>query len=45
MDVADVERVVLERSGGISVIPRARDPRVATVPVEDGVQTIRIEIG
>lgn len=44
-DVARVERAVLERSGGISVVPRPEEPRVVTVSVEDGVQTVRIELG
>ncbi len=44
-DVDQVELAVLERNGGISVIPRDRAPSVSTVAVEEGVQTIRIEIG
>ena len=43
-DPARVQRAYLERSGQISVVPRAREPRVVDVSVERGVQTIRIEL-
>ena len=43
----DVERVAvahLERSGEVSVIERSREPRVVSVDVRDGVQSVRIEL-
>ena len=40
-DVLLVRQATLERNGEISVI---RKPRIFTVAVEDGVQTVRIEI-
>jgi uncharacterized membrane protein YcaP (DUF421 family) len=43
-DVSDVDAARLERSGDISVVPRSRGPRVVDVPVDDGVQTVRIEL-
>ncbi len=46
--VTDPERVrlaTLERDGAISVLPADEPPRVVEVAVEDGVQTVRIEIG
>ena len=45
--VTEPERVqlaYLERNGGISVIPRPTEPRIVHVSVEDGVQTVRIEL-
>ncbi len=44
-DVSRVEAAHLERSGAISVIERDGGPRVVSVDVADGVQTVRIEIG
>ncbi|HZW04091.1 MAG TPA: YetF domain-containing protein [Anaerolineaceae bacterium] len=44
--VTDPEQVALayrERNGKISVIPKKSPPRVVVLPVEDGVQTVRIE--
>lgn len=41
----NIHLAYLERSGSISVIPQPREPRVFVVPVEDGVQTVRIELG
>lgn len=44
---ASIERVKLayiERSGCISVILKDKEPRVLEVKVEDGVQTVKIEI-
>jgi len=43
-DPAKVELAYLERSGDISVIPRTSEPRILDVSVEDGVQTVRIEL-
>jgi uncharacterized membrane protein YcaP (DUF421 family) len=40
-----VQLAYLERNGGISVIPRKSEPRVLNVTVQDGVQTVRIELG
>ena len=45
--LTDPERVqlaYLKRSGGISVIPRKSELRVVNVSVQDGVQTMRIEL-
>ncbi|HSL45472.1 MAG TPA: YetF domain-containing protein [Anaerolineales bacterium] len=45
--VTDPQRVqlaYLERNGGISVIPRKPEPRVVNVSVQDGVETVRIEL-
>ena len=39
-----VQLAYLERNGGISVIPRKPEPRILQVSVEDGVQTVRIEL-
>jgi len=39
-----VKLAYLERNGGISVIPRKPEPRVLEVAVEEGVQTVRIEV-
>lgn len=41
---AHVQLAYLERNGGISVIPHKPEPRVFTVSVQDGVQTVRIEL-
>jgi len=43
-DPAKIKLAYLERSGQISVIPFKREPRVADVSVENGVQTVRIEL-
>lgn len=45
--VTEPERVqlaYLERNGGISVIPHKPEPRVVHVSVQEGVQTVRIEL-
>lgn len=39
-----VREAHLERNGDVSVIPKQREPRVLEVRVEQGVQTIRIEL-
>lgn len=43
-DPAKVKRAYLERDGKISIIPYPPEPRVLSVPVENGVQTVRIEL-
>jgi uncharacterized membrane protein YcaP (DUF421 family) len=44
-DVSKIRLARLERNGDISVIPKdEEDPKVLEVKVEDGVQTIRIEL-
>jgi uncharacterized membrane protein YcaP (DUF421 family) len=40
----EVKEARLERSGDISVLRRARAPRVLEVAVEAGVQTVRIRL-
>ena len=40
----EVKVAYLERSGDISAIKRDREPQVVEVKVEDGVQTVRIEM-
>lgn len=45
--VTDLQKVRLayrERNGRISVITQPSEPRVVIVPVEEGVQTVRIEL-
>lgn len=44
-DIQEVEDAWLEPSGEISVVPRRREPKVTTLPVAEGVQTVRIEVG
>jgi uncharacterized membrane protein YcaP (DUF421 family) len=41
----DVEVAYLERSGQISAIPKKGQPQVLEVKVENGVQTVRIQLG
>ena len=43
-DPSGVELAYLERNGSISVIPRDSEPRIVTLSVADGVQTVRIEL-
>jgi uncharacterized membrane protein YcaP (DUF421 family) len=43
-DPAKVNLAYLERNGRISVISKQQEPQVFTVSVEDGVQTVRIEL-
>ena len=43
-DPAQIKLAYLERNGGISIIPFKDQPHVVEVSVEDGVQTIRIEL-
>lgn len=39
-----VEEARLERSGDLSVIKRDSEPRIVEIKVEDGVQTVRLEL-
>jgi uncharacterized membrane protein YcaP (DUF421 family) len=43
-EVEDVRRAYLERSGKISVIEKSGQPKVLEVKVEQGVQTVRIQL-
>jgi len=43
-DPAKIQFAYLERNGGISVLPCKHEPRIIDVSVEDGVQTVRIEL-
>ncbi|MDQ3930817.1 MAG: DUF421 domain-containing protein [Chloroflexota bacterium] len=43
-DPAKVKRAYLERNGQISIIPARQELRVYVVSVENGVQTVRIEL-
>lgn len=43
-DISRIKRAVVERDGSISVIPADREPRILDVTVQDGVQTVRIEV-
>jgi uncharacterized membrane protein YcaP (DUF421 family) len=43
-DPSDVKEARLERDGNISVIKRDSSPRILEIPVQDGVQTVRIEL-
>jgi uncharacterized membrane protein YcaP (DUF421 family) len=44
-DLKQVAQARLERSGKLSVIKAKSDPKVIEVQVQDGVQTMRIEVG
>lgn len=43
-DLDEVESAHLERDGEISIVSRRPEPRVVEVKVEEGVQTVRVEI-
>jgi uncharacterized membrane protein YcaP (DUF421 family) len=43
-EVEKVKRAYIERSGKISVIEKAKEPKVLEVKVEAGVQTVRIQV-
>lgn len=43
-DLDKVQVAHLERSGDVSVIEQSREPRILSVDVADGVQSIRIEV-
>ena len=44
-DPSKVEEARLERSGKVSVVKKASEPKVVDVRVAEGVQTVRIELG
>jgi uncharacterized membrane protein YcaP (DUF421 family) len=44
-DIAKIQLAYLERNGQVSIVTRKEGPRMTLVPVEDGVQTVRIELG
>lgn len=44
-DLDQVDAAYLERSGDISVIKRRSKPRIVEISVEQGVQTVRVELG
>ncbi len=43
-EVARVAEARLERDGSVSVVTKTAEPRIVTVQVEDGVQTVRLEL-
>jgi uncharacterized membrane protein YcaP (DUF421 family) len=43
-DLEEVDLATLERNGNISIIPKKQPPRIVEVRVEEGVQTVRIEL-
>jgi uncharacterized membrane protein YcaP (DUF421 family) len=43
--IEDVAVATLERSGEISVVEKPKTPQVVEVAVQNGVQTVRVEIG
>lgn len=44
-DLSEVESARFERSGDITFVTKEKDPRVINVDVNEGVKTVRIEIG
>jgi uncharacterized membrane protein YcaP (DUF421 family) len=42
--IEDIAEARLERNGDISIVKSKREPKVVTVAVADGVQTVRIEL-
>lgn len=44
-DLGKVKEARFERSGKISVVKKESEPRIVEIRVEQGVQTVRIEIG
>ncbi len=44
-EASKVEEARLERNGKISIVPRKEPPKIMEVKVENGVQTVRIEVG
>lgn len=44
-ELSKVEEARLERNGKISVVAKKEPPKVVEVKVENGVQTVRIEVG
>lgn len=43
-EVSSIAEARLERDGTVSVVKKAAEPRIVTVRVEDGVQTLRLEL-
>lgn len=43
-EISKVSEARLERDGSVSVVGKSAEPRIVTVRVEDGVQTLRLEI-
>ena len=43
-EISQVSEARLERDGSVSVLGKSAEPRLVTVRVEDGVQTLRLEI-
>jgi uncharacterized membrane protein YcaP (DUF421 family) len=43
-DISNVQLAVLERNGEISIVPKAREPKVLDVSVQDGAQTVRVKL-
>lgn len=43
-DPAKVQRAYLERNGKISIVPYQREPHILDISVENGVQTVRVEL-
>ena len=43
-EVSQVSEARLERDGSVSVLGKSAEPRIVTVRVEDGVQTLRLEL-
>jgi uncharacterized membrane protein YcaP (DUF421 family) len=43
-DVGEVQAAYEERSGGVSFLRRRREPRVVEVAVQNGVQTVRVQL-
>jgi uncharacterized membrane protein YcaP (DUF421 family) len=44
-ELEQVRQAIMERNGDISITPAQSEPKVVTVSVAEGVQTIRIQIG
>lgn len=43
-DVSQIKLAYMERDGGISVIPKSSEPKILDVSVENGVQTVRVQM-
>ncbi len=44
-DISKIQIAYLERNGKVSIVLCKDEPRITLVPVEDGVQTVRIKLG
>lgn len=44
-DVERVREARFERSGNISILEKPKEPRIVEIRVQEGVQTVRLEIG